>query len=188
MRPNVNRNLFIQIFRFSSCLRSKQCKHQEQYQCLFLRTCAVWNGNTNEYGKRIKRNSIWMLWHAEYSKENNSNGKEKETNRKSKRKIYFFILKVIISAVSLSFSHFRWEYIPNSNKKKLLKHEFRGWVNENRGIECDVPVPQVSHTHTEHVWMWVWRETISLFTHETKWENYYSKPHDEHARILCIFP
>lgn len=77
--------------------------------------------------------------------------------------------------------------IRNSNRKKLLKHEFGWWVNENEirllgmWISCTLSVACDTYMNMSLTW-----DDFSICAHETKWENYYSKPHDENARISYI--
>lgn len=74
----------------------------------------------------------------------------------------------------------KWEW-------EIVRRGSSMWISHARHAQ---------HTHTAHIRistilhkymnMSLTWDNFSIFAHETKWENYYAKPHDENARILYI--
>lgn len=181
--------------RISSCLhKQEQCSDDKVFNTRRVHinlSRAKWH--RFNCGKRIKRNSTRIAPFSSIWKTTHWNRIHENESKKMKWKI--FIISPYWHHLHRHHHHCAWvsfEFLPNirnSNKKKLLKYEFVWWVNENESRLRDMWISCTSCVACDtliYEYEFDVRPFLSMRTWKTKWENYYSKPHDENARILYI--
>lgn len=135
-----------------------------------------------EYGKRIKRNSRRIAPLASTWKTTHWNRIRKQIEKY----LLFFRIDIIVVIIIIIVVRVA---LPNSRRISEIQMK-RNYYNTNLVMskwEWDCASWHVNFMCFKCRVRYLYEYEFDVRrAHETKWENYYSKPHDENARILCI--